>query len=147
MNVDIMQVFYIAAGLLFGGYALNRFTDYRKVAVREKSKQTNIANVNTANPLAKFESFHDLASNMANGLDMQCQEIMTACNKGHIDYMKDTGYITVKKQYDTALAWKTRLENPLWSMADGMFYPLAREFGTGLVKQLPALMKGVGSFV
>lgn len=141
--IDYLTPIYVFGGLIFGAFVLTKFLNYRKVVVVQKSKQTNAIVASGQNPLNKFDSFHDLLTNLEQGLDKQVQEIAAACSKENKNPMDDTGYTTVLNQYQTVNKWRVRFESPVYSILDSVGYPVVRSLGADFIKNAPKLLRGI----
>jgi hypothetical protein len=139
--MDYTQFVYLFAILGFGGYALKKGTEILKERMKQKAVAAKQAGVNASNPLAKYDSLHDFALSIEQGLDLQAKAISKECEKQHKNPMDDTGYQTVVGQYQQALLWRTRLEHPLGQVLDSFTFPLIKQAPTWIYKELPKMLR------
>ena len=129
--------------LIFSGFALSRVLNFLRTYSSTKSRINQKQSENQLlNPFARFNSFGEMAVNIANGLDLQAQEIAKNCEKAGKDPMQDTGYMTVVKDHQRALSYADKFQrNPAYMVLDNVGYPIVKNLGVDAIKMIQRWMK------
>jgi hypothetical protein len=141
--IDIQFLIELGVGCSTAYLIYKETLKHLTARVNARNKQAALKAQDAQNPLQKYGSFLEIATQAADLLDKQAQTIAENCKKAGKNPMEDTGYNTVVKQCQEALKWKTRLESPLGQIADTFTFPMAKSLAGETIKTLARTMKGV----
>jgi len=139
LNIQFLAEF--GGACTFGYLTLREILKHLSVRVQQRTKAQAVSAKEAANPLLKYNSFLEVATQAADLLDQQAQAIAKECEKQGKDPMQDTGYMTVVKQHQEALKWQTRLQSPFGQIADSMTFPVVKGMAADTVKSLSRMIK------
>jgi len=144
--MDFSQYFgFVWAGIIltFRYLSMRKILEYRTRSIANRAKVQVAQGKNASNPLSNFQSFGEMAAQGETLLDEQVKKIAAECTKNGKNPMEDVGYNTVLKQYQTALAWRTRLESPMGRFVDSIAFPFAKDLSGSAIKRLMEVIQNV----
>lgn len=136
-----MDIYGLAEIGIVGALGLGAFRIYRDIRIAHYKNvvkpQLQPQKKDIASQLAKFGSAAEMLSSIGQGLEMQAQQIAAACEKNHVDPMKDVGYNTVVAQYQRlSKGLELYNSNPLFPIVDQILWPVAQRLPDVLLKRV-----------
>lgn len=133
----IWTLIYILVGFAtFRFVALNIFKPILKY--RETQYRLKVNAGGSANPLMVYNSANEMLGASEAAIIVQMKDI----EKQHTaDPMQDQSYQILQNQRDRIVKWRTRLQNPLWNMADQTFFPILKGVVPDVQKAVKRFMK------
>lgn len=133
----LWTLIFLGIGFLtFRFIALNIFKPILKY--RETQYRLKVNAGGSANPLMAYSSANEMLGASEAAIIVQMKDI----EKQHSgDPMKDQSYQILQNQRDRIVKWRTRLQNPLWNMADQTFFPILKGVVPDVQKAVKRFMK------
>ena len=133
----VWTLFYVGVGFMtFRFVVLNIMKPIMKY--RETQYRLRVNAGGSVNPLMAYNSANEMLGASEAAIIVQMKDI----EKQHSsDPMNDQSYQILQNQRDRITKWRTRLQNPLWNMADQTFFPIIKGVVPDVQKTVKRWMK------
>ncbi len=133
----VWTLLYIGVGFMtFRFIVLNIMKPVMKY--RETQYRLRVNAGGAGNPLMAYNSANEMLAASETGIIAQMKDI----EKQHsADPMQDQSYQILQNQRDRIVKWRTRLQNPIWNIADQTFFPIIKGVVPEVQKAVKRLMK------
>jgi len=137
----VWTLIYLGVGFFtFRFVALNIFKPILKYRETQYRLKVN-AGGGGANPLMAYNSASEMLGASEAGIMAQMEDISRELKVRHVDPMQDQTYQLMMNQRDKIVAWRQRLQNPIWGMLDQTFFPVVKGVIPDVQKAVKRLMK------